>query len=104
MKINLTPPVSRVEQYKVQRTKAAARTSSASPTDQISFSSDATLFADTVKTAKASLQERLDSSNIDLDSIKGKIESGSYKVDAKELADSMMMLSGYFERGKINND
>lgn len=104
MKINMTPPVSRVEQYKVNRTKAASETAQTSQADQISFSSDATLFAETVKAAKVSLQERLSASNIDLDSIKSKIENGSYKVDADELANSMMMLNGYYDTGKVNND
>jgi anti-sigma28 factor (negative regulator of flagellin synthesis) len=96
MKINMTPPVSRVEQYKVGRSKAAPGATRAGQTDQISFSGDATLFAETVKAARASIQERLDASEIDLDAIKGKIESGSYKVNAEELANSMMMLNGYY--------
>lgn len=97
MKINMTPPVSRIEQqYKVNRTAAVQTSSSVSQADQISFSGDATLFAETVRTVKADIQVRLTQSNIDLDTIKTKIENGSYEINTTELADSLMMLNGYY--------
>lgn len=105
MKINMTPPVSRIEQqYRVSRTTAVQSNSSVSQADQISFSGDATLFAETVRIAKIDLQERLAKSNIDLDKIKEKIENGSYEINTTELADSMMMLNGYYDRGTLIND
>lgn len=105
MKINMTPPVSRIEQqYKVNRTAAVQANGTVSQTDQISFSGDATLFAETVRTVKADIQVRLTQSNIDLDQIKTKIENGSYEINTTELADSLMMLNGYYDRGILAND
>jgi anti-sigma28 factor (negative regulator of flagellin synthesis) len=99
MKVNVTFPIAGLEQYKAMRNKshvgAAAETGR---TDEIEFSSDAKLFSDTMKAAKVSLGERLRGSRIDLDSIKGKIESGAYEIDSRELANSIMMLQGYYER------
>lgn len=105
MKINMTPPVSRIEQqYRVSRTTSVQANGAAAQADQISFSGDATLFAETVRTVKADLQVRLTQSNIDLDQIKTKIENGSYEINTMELADSMMMLNGYYDRGILLND
>ncbi|MDL2238557.1 flagellar biosynthesis anti-sigma factor FlgM, partial [Christensenellaceae bacterium OttesenSCG-928-K19] len=55
-------------------------------------------FAETLKAAKQSMTERLQSSQIDLAEVKSQIESGSYEVDSNELADSILMLQGYYER------
>ncbi len=106
MKINSMPPVSKVEQYKIQRQATETQSLGKSiGTDEMNLSSDATLFSETMKAARASVSERLSGEGIDVDSVKSQIESGSYSVDEKQLAESILMLSGYYEnRGNINND
>jgi anti-sigma28 factor (negative regulator of flagellin synthesis) len=62
------------------------------------------LFSDTIKAAKASVSERLSGEGIDISSIKNQIESGNYSIDENQLAESILMLTGYYERGKVDND
>ena len=99
MKVNVTFPVAGLEQYKALRKKSGvASAPNVSQQDEIAFSNDATLFSDALKAAKNDMDERMRKSDIDLDAIKGKIESGAYKVEAEELANSILMLQGYYER------
>ena len=98
MKIIPTPPVSGIEQYSKINKKTQVGSTQAMQRDEIVFSNDATLFSDALKTAKQSLNDRLVNANIDVAEIKGKIQDGSYEVDSEQLADSIMMLQGYYER------
>lgn len=104
MKVNVTFPVAGLEQYKALRKKEGiGKTESVVQYDETDFSKDATLFSDTLKAAKSDISERLNA-KIDLSEITKQIAAGEYKVDADKLADSIMMLGGYHERGRISND
>ena len=105
MKINSMPPVSKLEQYKVQRQRNDVR-SAAIPgrKDEFEVSDDAALFSDAMKTAKASVAARLNEEGIDVASIKNQIASGSYSVNTDRLAESILMLTGYPGIGNTDND
>ncbi len=104
MKVNVTFPVAGLEQYKATRKKAEVGSATqVSQHDEIAFSKDATLFSDVLKAAKSSISDRLEKSDINIDTIKSKIESGAYEVKAEELADSILMLQGYYERRQLND-
>ncbi|MGI6152242.1 MAG: flagellar biosynthesis anti-sigma factor FlgM [Christensenellaceae bacterium] len=93
MKINATTPIGVVEQYKaVRRNIEVAETQSVQQPDKIEFSSDASLFAETLRAAKNSLNERLAGADIDVEGIKVKIASGSYSISSEELAKSIAVL------------
>ncbi len=104
MKVNVTFPVAGLEQYKALRKKENVnRAESIAQYDETSLSKDATLFADTLKSAKSAIGERLNAQT-DISVIKEQIAAGEYKVDADKLANSIMMLGGYYERGRLDND
>ena len=98
MKIIPTTQIAGIEQYGKIKQKASVTESQQLGTDQITFSSDATLFSETLKAAKQDLNVRLAGANINLDEIKNEIANGSYEVDSNDLAESLMMLQGYYER------
>lgn len=100
MKILPTQQVAGIEQYnKISKKTNVNMSQPINQRDEIVFSNDATLFADALKSARQSLNDRLVNSNIDIAEIRSSIASGTYEVDNNELADSIMMLQGYYERG-----
>ncbi len=98
MKIIPTGQIMGMEQYGKIKPKAKVDTAQSIGQDEINVSSDATLFSETLKVAKQDLNDRLQGSKIDLSEIKSQIENGTYEVDSEKLADSMLMLTGYYER------
>ena len=98
MKIIPTSPITGVEQYTKIKQKQIVDKTHELGKDEISVSDDATLFADALRMAKQDLNDRLINSDIDIVDIRGKIANGSYEVDKDELASSIMMLQGYYER------
>lgn len=90
MKINQTSPIGMIEQYKsIRRNEAPAIPEVKQQRDEIEFSSDAALFADTLKSVKTSIEVRMEEAHINIESIKSEIASGAYVVDEEVLAASI---------------
>jgi len=104
IKINSTSPVSAVEQYKtVGRNRASLQTGVVPQRDETEFSSDATLFADTLRNVRNSMEERLEQPAPKVETIKLSVESGSYKVETFELANYILMGFEGVESGNGND-
>lgn len=104
MKINSTSPVSAVEQYKtVGRNRATLQAEYTPQRDAMEFSSDATLFADTLRNVRTSMTERFERTDSKVETIKLSLENGNYRVESYELANHILMSVESTESGDGND-
>lgn len=86
MKIDM-PKILAVNNYKISNTASVntVKAQSVSQKDVSSFSSDATLFSEVLKAAKADVNERINTQSPKLDTIKDSVNNSTYGVPTSNL-------------------
>ncbi len=104
MKIDATNSIYAVERYRAITNKNnIQKAENRAQKDAFEISDNASLFSETLKAARSAMENRLQGNAAQVGEIKREVESGTYSVSSRELADSILMSrSGYF--GEITND